>query len=146
MSSEDGLSTRERAAVKERAAELRTAGRRGKAAEKAAAERKDVVDKIAAMPQPDRGIAERLHDIITATVPESAPKLWYGQPAYALGGKVLCFFRSGQGDKERYSTFGFSSAAALDSEDGLWATSFALTELTPAAEARIKDLLGRAAG
>ncbi|WP_430784154.1 iron chaperone [Actinoplanes sp. G11-F43] len=144
MASEDGFSAAERAAIKERATELKTAGRRGKAAEKAAAEAQDVLDKIAAMPEPDRGLAEGLHALVTGTVPELAPKLWYGQPAYARNGKVLCFFRSGLGDKERYSTFGFSSAAKLDTGHGLWATSFALTELTDQAAAEIRELLLRA--
>ncbi|MEU4423586.1 DUF1801 domain-containing protein [Actinoplanes sp. NPDC024001] len=144
MSSTDGFSDAERAAVKNRAAELRTEGRRAKSADKAAADEKDVLAKIAEMAQPDRAVAERLHAIITQTAPELAPKLWYGQPAYARGGKVVCFFRSGQVDKERYSTFGFSANAKLDEDHGMWATSFALTELSAKAEETIKELVRKA--
>jgi uncharacterized protein YdhG (YjbR/CyaY superfamily) len=142
--SKDGLSAAERAAVKDRAAELRAEARRDRGAGKAAAEEKAVLAKIAEMAQPDRALAERLHAVVTQTVPELAPRLWYGQPAYARGGKVVCFFRSGQGDKERYSTFGFTVAAKLDEPHGMWATSFALTELSAEAEAAIRDLLVKA--
>ena len=141
---EDGFSEAERAAIKDRAAELRSQARRAKSASKAAADEKDVLAKIAEMAQPDRTVAERLHVIVTQTAPELAPKLWYGQPAYARGGKVVCFFRSGQVDKERYSTFGFTTAANLDEDRGVWATSFALTELTADGEALIKELLTKA--
>jgi uncharacterized protein YdhG (YjbR/CyaY superfamily) len=145
-SSKDGLSEAERAAVKDRAAEVRSQARRAKSADRAAADERDVLAKIAEMAQPDRGVAERLHAIIKETVPELAPKLWYSQPAYALGGKVICFFRSGQADKERYSTFGFSTEAKLDEARGLWATSFALTDLSDEAEAMIRPLLKKAVG
>ena len=140
----DGLSAAERAAVKDRAAELRAEARRGKSAGKAAAEEKAVLAKIAEMAQPDRAMAERLHAVVTGTVPDLAAKLWYGQPAWARDGKVVCFFRSGQGDKERYSTFGFTAEAKLDDQDGLWATSFALTHLSTEGEAAIRTLLARA--
>ncbi|WP_028477469.1 iron chaperone [Nocardia sp. CNY236] len=140
-SAEEGFSELERAAIKERAAELRSDSRRDKSAKKAAADEKDVLAKIAKMEQPDRAIAERLHAIITETAPDLAPKLWYGQPAYARDGKVVCFFRSGQKDKERYSTFGFTPQAALDEDHGMWATSFALTELSDMAETVIRKLL-----
>ncbi|WP_025619765.1 iron chaperone [Salinispora cortesiana] len=145
-SQEKGLSEVERAAIKDRAAELKSEARRSKSANKAAADERDVLAKISNMAQPDRAIAERLHTIVTETAPELAPKLWYGQPAYARSGKVVCFFRSGQGDKQRYSTFGFTPEAKLDEEHGLWATSFALAELTDKAEATIKKLLRAALG
>ncbi|MEU4689602.1 DUF1801 domain-containing protein [Actinoplanes sp. NPDC023714] len=142
--SDDGLSAEERAAIKERAAELKTQARRGRGAAKAAADEQSVLAKIAEMAEPDRTTARRLHALITATAPELAPKLWYGAPAYARNGKVICFFRSGLGDKERYSTFGFSAEARLDEEDGLWATSFALTALTATTEKTIAGLVRKA--
>ncbi|RBY86914.1 iron chaperone [Blastococcus sp. TF02A-26] len=142
--SEGGLSAAEQAAVKERAAEVRAEGRRGTG--KAAAAERDLLAKIAAMPQPDRGLAERVHALVTAAAPDLAPKLWYGQPAYAgAGGKVVCFFRSGQADGVRYSTFGFNDEARLDADGGFWPTSFAVTaELDEAAEADISALVRRA--
>lgn len=140
-STEEGLSEAERTAVKDRAAEVRSESRRSRSTNKAAADERDVLAKISAMAQPDRALAERLHALVAATAPELAPKLWYGQPAYARNGKVVCFFRSGQGDKQRYSTFGFTPEARLDEDHGLWATSFALTELSEQAEAAIERLL-----
>lgn len=144
MSDNQGLSEAERAAVKERAAELKTEARRGRGSGKAAAGERAVLAKIADMAPPDREIAERVHAVVTSAAPELAPKLWYGQPAYAKAGKVVCFFRSGQADKERYSTFGFSTEANLDDADGIWPTSFALTELTEAGEATIRELVRKA--
>jgi len=141
-----GFSAEERAAMKARAAELRAEAKAGKGAKKAEADAAAVADTIATMASPDREIAARIHQIVTSTAPELAARLWYGQPAWARDGKVVCFFRSGQGDKERYSTFGFSAEATLDSNDGLWATSFAVTELTTAGEKTIKGLLARALG
>lgn len=140
-STEKGLSEVERAAVKDRAAELRSESRGRRSTNKAEADERDVLAKISAMAQPDRALAERLHTLVAATAPELAPKLWYGQPAYARSGKVVCFFRSGQGDKQRYSTFGFTPEAKLDEDHGLWATSFALTELSEQAETVIERLL-----
>jgi len=140
---EDGFSATERAAIKDRAAELTSQARPGKGAARAAADEKAVLGKIAEMAEPDRAIAERLHAIVTGSAPELAPKLWYGQPAYARNGKVVCFFRSGRKDGERYSTFGFTPEAGLDEEHGLWATSFAVTELTGQGEATIRRLLAR---
>jgi hypothetical protein len=145
-SSGEGFSEVERVAIKERAAELRAEARRSKSADKAAADERDVLTKIAEMAQPDRAVAERLHAILKETAPELAPKLWYGQPAYARAGKVVCFFRSGQVDKERYSSFGFTSEAKLDESHGMWPTSFALTELTEEGEAAIKELIRKAVG
>src|SRR5690625_7573282 len=102
-----GFSAEERAAIKQRAAELKNETTRGRKNKKAT-EELDVLNKIAGMGDRDRQLAERLHSIVTANAPDLAPKLWYGQPAYARGGKVVCFFRSGADDKERYSTFGFT--------------------------------------
>ncbi len=141
-----GLSAAERAAVKQRAAEVKAEARRGRSAAKAAADVQDVLAKIAEMAPADRALAERVHAVVTEVAPELAPKLWYGQPAYAKGGKVVCFFRSGQVDKERYSTFGFSTEAKLDDDGGLWPTSFALTELSAAGEATLRELVRKAVG
>lgn len=143
---DDGFSAEERAAIKERAAELKAQGRSGKAAEKAAAEAETMFQKIAGMPEPDRGMAERLHEIVTEVAPDLAPKLFYGQPAWTRGGKPVVFFRSGQQDKERYSTLGFSSQAALDDESGLWPTAYALSRIDDASAATIADLVKHAAG
>lgn len=123
-----GFSDRERAAMKQRAEELRKEASGGGRGTKAAADEADVLAKIAEMPDGDRALAERVHALVTTVAPSLAPKLYYGQPAYARGKKVVCFFRSGQGDGERYSTFGFSQEAHLDAPDGLWPTSFALTD------------------
>jgi uncharacterized protein YdhG (YjbR/CyaY superfamily) len=121
----------------ERARELKAEARADR--DRAAGER-DVLAKIAEMAEPDRSIAKRLHAIITARAPDLLPKTWYGMPAYAHEGKVVCFFQSGQKYNSRYSTFGFQDAASLD--DGtMWPTSFALTKLTPADEKRIVALL-----
>lgn len=133
-----GFSEQERAAMKERAAELKkeASGGRGN---KRIADELDVLAKIAEMDPADRAVAERLHAIVTANAPELSPKLWYGQPAYARKGKVVCFFRSGHTDKERYSTFGFTPEANLDDESGVWPTSYAVTELTAEAESTIAE-------
>ena len=140
----DGFSAEERAAMKERAAELKAAGRRGSGSTKAAAEEADLLAKIAAMPEPDRALAERIHAVVMAAAPELAPKLWYGQPAYALNGTVVCFFRSGQADKTRYSVVGFNEAAKLDEDGGMWPTSWALTGLSAAGEATLTELVRKA--
>ncbi|QNE34969.1 DUF1801 domain-containing protein [Leifsonia shinshuensis] len=136
----------ERAAIKQRAAELKAEAKRSRGAEKAAAEAAEVVAKIAAMPDGDRELAERLHTIVAEEAPDLAPKLFYGQPGYARSGKVVVFFRSGQQDNERYSTFGVSSRATLDDESGMWATSYALTAPTEAAWQRIAEVVRGAAG
>ncbi|ROR74139.1 DUF1801 domain-containing protein [Bogoriella caseilytica] len=139
-----GFSEQERAAMKVRAAELKEEASRGRGSKKASAEL-DVLSTIAAMDPADRTVAERIHVIVTSNASDLAPKLWYGQPAYATQkGKVVCFFRSGQVDKERYSTFGFTTEARLDDATGLWATSFAITELTDDAERAISDLVKKA--
>lgn len=135
----------ERAAMKERAQEMKAAARRGRGGGKADGEG-DVLAKIAAMPAPDRAICERLHAIIKANAPGLSPKTWYGMPAYANeDGKVVCFFRDRQKFKERYMTLGFNEDAHLD-EGHLWPVAFALTELTAADEARIRELVKRAVG
>jgi uncharacterized protein YdhG (YjbR/CyaY superfamily) len=135
-----GFSAEERAAMKERANELRAEARAGK--DRAAGERA-VLAKIAEMPEPDRTMAQRLHAIIKESAPALSPKTWYGMPAYAKDGKVVCFFQSGQKFNSRYATFGFQDAANLD--DGtMWPTAFALTELTAADEARIATLVKKA--
>jgi uncharacterized protein YdhG (YjbR/CyaY superfamily) len=137
-----GLSDEERAAMKQRAQELKAEARRGPRADKADAER-DVLDKIAEMPQPDRVMAERVHAIVKASAPALSPRTWYGMPAYAKDGKAVCFFQSAHKFKSRYATFGFDVAANLD--DGtMWPTAFALTELTAADEARIAALVKKA--
>jgi hypothetical protein len=140
-----GFSAEERAAMKSWAAELKAEARSGKAAEKAAADAAAVGAKIAEMPEPDRVMAERLHALVAETAPALQPKLYYGQPGWAKGGKVVVFFRSGLMDKARYSTLGFSENAALDDETGLWPTSYALERLDDDAAARIRDLIVTAA-
>ena len=137
-----GFTDEERGAMRERAQELKAAVRRGPQAGKADGE-SDVLSKIAEMPEPDRALGKRLHAIIKASAPALSPRLWYGMPAYAKDGKVVCFFQSAQKFKTRYATFGFSDAANLD-EGALWPTAFAVTELTVAEEARIGALVKRA--
>ena len=129
--------------MKERAKELKAAGRGGPRAGKADGE-SDLLAKIAEMPESDRVMAERIHAIIKATAPDLSPKTWYGMPAYAKDGNVVCFFQSAQKFNSRYATFGFSDKANLD-EGAMWPTSFALTELTSADEARIAALVKKAA-
>jgi uncharacterized protein YdhG (YjbR/CyaY superfamily) len=137
-----GFTDEERAAMKERAQELKAQARRGPRADKADGE-SDVLAKIAEMPQPDRAMAERLHEIVKASAPALSPKTWYGMPAYAKDGKVLCFFQSAQKFNSRYATLGFSDKANLD-EGAMWATSFALKEFTATEEAKISALVKRA--
>ena len=140
-----GFSAEERAAMKARAAELKNDAKRGKAEEKAAADKASMMAKIAETPQPDRGMAERLHQIVTAAAPELLPKLYYGQPGWAPeGGKVVFFFRSGLTDKDRYSALGFSSAANLDDDGGIWPTAYALREITDDSAATITELVKKA--
>lgn len=140
----DGFTDEERAAMKEHAQELKKAARRSRGKAKAEQERADVLAKIAEMPEPDRVLAERLHEIITAAAPALSPKLWYGMPAYAKDGKVLCFYQSAQKFKARYATLGFNDVANLD-DGAMWPTSFALTELTAATEAQLRVLVEQAA-
>ena len=126
--------------MKERAKELKAEARASKAR---ADGESDVLAKIAEMPEPDRAMAERLHAIIKASAPALSPKTWYGMPAYAKDGKVVCFFQSAQKFKTRYATLGFSDTANLD-EGAMWPTAFALKELTAAEEARIGALVKKA--
>jgi uncharacterized protein YdhG (YjbR/CyaY superfamily) len=137
-----GFTDEERAAMKERAQELKAEARRGPRAKKADGE-SDVLARIAEMPEPDRAMAERLHAMIKASAPALSPRTWYGMPAYAKDGNVVCFFQSAHKFKARYATFGFSDTANLD--DGtVWPVAFALKELTAADEARIGALLKKA--
>jgi uncharacterized protein YdhG (YjbR/CyaY superfamily) len=132
----------ERAAMQERAKEVKAEARRGKAG-KADGEA-DLLAKIAAMPESDRVMAERIHALVTATAPELEPKTWYGMPAYAKDGKVILFFQAADKFKARYATFGFNEDPRLD-EGAMWATSWGLTKLTAAAEAQIVELVKKAA-
>ncbi len=139
----EGFTAAERAAMKEHAQEQKKAARRSSQAEKAAEAARDVVAKIAEMAGPDRAMAERVHAVVTANAPDLAPKLWYGMPAYALDGKVVCFFQSAAKFKARYATLGFNDSAQLD--DGpMWAAAYALTEVTPEVEQRIAALVQQA--
>src|SRR3954451_11585721 len=122
MAGKKGFTAEERAAMRERAREL-------KAEQSKAEAEKDVLAKIAEMPEPDRAMAKRVHAIVKASAPDLAPRTWYGMPAYAKDGKVLCFFQSAHKFKSRYATFGFSDKANLD-DGGIWPTAFALEELT----------------
>ena len=142
-SSPEGFSEEERAAMKQRAAELRAAGRRGRGAEKAAADERDVLAKIAEMQPADRALAERLHTIIIAAAPDLSPKLWYGMPAYAKDGKMVCFFQSAEKFKTRYAELGFSDHAKLD-DGAMWPVAYALTDLSESDEAAISALVKKA--
>jgi uncharacterized protein YdhG (YjbR/CyaY superfamily) len=142
-STHQGFTAEERAAMKDHAQELKAAARRGSRADKAAEAERDVLAKIAEMQDSDRIMAERVHAVITAGTPVLAPKLWYGMPAYALDGKVVCFFQSAAKFKARYATLGFSDQAKLD-EGTMWAAGFALTEVTPEVEVRISALVKQA--
>ena len=138
----EGWTDEERAAMKARHQELKASARRGPRAEKADGE-SAVLAKIAEMPEPDRAMGERLHAIIKASASVLSPKLWYGMPAYAKDGKVVCFFQSAQKFNTRYATFGFSDTANLD-EGALWPVAFALKELTTAAEKKIGAVVKQA--
>ncbi|MEU8654934.1 DUF1801 domain-containing protein [Streptomyces sp. NPDC048737] len=141
----EGFSAEERAAMKEHAQEQKAAARRGSRADKAALAEQDVLAKIAEMQDTDRVMAERVHAVVTAGAPQLTPKLWYGMPAYALDGKVVCFFQSAAKFKARYATLGFNDQAKLD-EGSMWATGFALTEVTAEVEEQIAALVKRAVG
>ena len=132
----EGFTAEERAAMRERAQELKSARRKADG-------ESDVLAKIAEMSPPDRAKAERIHALVKASAPALSPRTWYGMPAYARDGKVVCFFQSAQKFKTRYATFGFSDKANLD-EGAMWPTSFALTELTAAEEKRIGALVKKA--
>ena len=130
------FSAEERAAMKERAQELKAEARRADG-------ERELLEKIAAMPEPDRALGERLHAIVKASAPELSPKTWYGMPAYAKDGKIVCYFQSAEKFNSRYATFGFSDEANLD-DGAMWPTSFALTKLTAADEATIGALVKKA--
>jgi uncharacterized protein YdhG (YjbR/CyaY superfamily) len=132
-----GFTAEERAAMRERAQELKAEARKADG-------EKALLAKVAEMPEPDRAMAERLHEIVKASAPDLSPKTWYGMPAYASkDGKVVCYFTPASKFKERYATFGFNATANLD-EGAMWPTSFALKELTPAEEKRIVALVKKA--
>jgi uncharacterized protein YdhG (YjbR/CyaY superfamily) len=139
----DGFTEEEREAMKERAKELKASSRRTSRAAKAAEAEAGVLAKIAEMPDEDRVLAERIHALVKENAPELEPKLWYGMPAYARDGKVVCFFQSAQKFKTRYATLGFSDLARLD-DGAMWPAAYALTRLTPADEARIAELVRKA--
>ena len=142
--SSESFTDEERAAIKERAAELKATRRRGRSSSKADGE-SEVLAKIAEMGPSDRALAERVHAIVTAADPDLTPKLWYGMPAYAQDGKIVCFFQNAEKFKSRYATLGFNDAAKLD--DGtMWPTAYALTSLSDADEAAIDALVRKAVG
>ena len=141
--SSHGWSAEERAAMKAHAEEIKRAG--GKGSAKAAEEAQACLDKIAEMPPPDRTLAERIHAIVTSTAPELTVKTYYGMPAYAQDGKVVCWFKSASKFKTRYATLGFSDQAALD-DGNLWPTEYAVTQLTAAEEQKITALVRKATG
>lgn len=139
-STKKGFTDAEQAAMKERAKELKAEARANK--DRAAGE-SDLLAKIAEMPEADRVIAERIHEIVKASAPELMPKTWYGMPAYARDGKVVCFFQSAHKFEARYATFGFNDTANLD-DGAMWATAFAVKELTADVEAKIRELVKKA--
>jgi uncharacterized protein YdhG (YjbR/CyaY superfamily) len=136
----EGLTAAERAAMKQRTKELKAEARRGAAA---ADGERDLLAKIAEMPEPDRAMATRIHAVVRASAPALTPKTWYGMPAYAKDGKVVCFYQSAHKFRSRYATFGFNDAANLD-DGAMWPVAFALTALTAADEARIAALVKKA--
>jgi uncharacterized protein YdhG (YjbR/CyaY superfamily) len=136
-----GFTAEEREAMQDRARELKAAGRRSKGGQPDG--ERDLLDKIAELPEPDRSMAERVHAIVMASAPSLSPRTWYGMPAYARDGKVICFFQAASKFKVRYATFGFQPDAKLD-DGAMWPTAFALTELTATDEARIVELVRKA--
>lgn len=140
MSTKKGFTKEEQAAMKERAKELKAEERANKKREDG---EKDLLEKIAEMPEPDQGMARRLHEIVTESAPDLWPKTWYGMPAYAREGKVVCFFQSADKFNARYATFGFNDTANLD-DGNMWPTSFALKDLTAAEEKMIAKLVKKA--
>jgi uncharacterized protein YdhG (YjbR/CyaY superfamily) len=140
--SASGWTDEERAAMKEHAEELKRAKKRGGKTSRADGEA-DVLEKIAEMPDADRAMAERIHSIVQETAPDLVPRTWYGMPAYAKDGKVICFFTAASKFNDRYASFGFNAAANLD-EGSMWPTSWALTKLTRADEKRIAELVKKA--
>ncbi|HET7482980.1 MAG TPA: DUF1801 domain-containing protein [Actinomycetota bacterium] len=141
-SGSSGFTAAERAAMKERAKELKAEARANRDRE---AGEKDVLAKIAEMPKSDRVMAERIHAIVKETAPDLAPRTWYGMPAYTKEGKIVCFFKSADKFESRYATLGFEEKANLD-QGSMWPTSYALTKLTKADEAKIRSLVKKAVG
>ena len=138
----EGFSDAERAAMKTRAEELRSEGRMTKGATKAAQELEKLLEAIAAMPDDERVVAERIHLIVAEAAPQLQAKTWYGMPAWALDGKVVCFFQAASKFESRYSTFGFQDPATLD-EGTMWPTSWAVTAIGPTEEQQIRELVAR---
>ena len=138
----EGFTDEEKSAMQDRVQEMKVDARRGPRADKTDGE-SEVLAKIAELPESDRAMAKRLHAVIKASAPSLSPKLWYGMPAYARDGKIVCFFQSAQKFKTRYATFGFSDEARLD-EGNMWPNAYALTKLTAADEARIGALVKKA--
>ena len=136
----DGFTDAEKAAMKERAKELKAEARANKKKEEG---EKDLLEKVAEMPEPDQSMARRIHELVTENAPDLWPKTWYGMPAYAKDGKVVCFFQSAAKFGARYATFGFNDTANLD-EGAMWPTSFALKELTAEGEKKIVALVKKA--
>lgn len=136
----EGFTAEEKAAMKERAKELKKAAR---AEEDRAAGEKDILEKIAEMEEPDRSMAERVHEIVTANAPDLMPRTWYGMPAYSKDGNVICFFQSAEKFKARYATLGFNDRANLD-DGAMWPVAYAVKELTPAVEEKITALVKKA--
>ncbi|RBQ21058.1 hypothetical protein DP939_08380 [Spongiactinospora rosea] len=139
----EGFSAEERAAMKEHAQAQKKAARRGSRADKAAEAARDMLAKIAEMEEPDRTMAQQIHAVVMESAPDLAPRLWYGMPAYALDGKILCHFQGAAKFKTRYATFGFSDLAKLD-DGAMWPVAFALTEVTPEIQAQISALVKQA--
>ncbi|GGL02046.1 hypothetical protein Sme01_46770 [Sphaerisporangium melleum] len=139
----EGFTAEERAAMKDHAEERKKAARRGSRADKAAEAVRDLLAKIAEFQEPDRIMAERVHEVVMASAPDLAPRLWYGMPAYALDGKIVCHFQPAEKFKTRYATLGFSDRANLD-DGAMWPVAFALTEMTQEVEARIAALVKQA--
>ncbi|MEZ4516061.1 MAG: DUF1801 domain-containing protein [Chloroflexota bacterium] len=140
MSSTEGFTKEEQAAMKARAKELKAEARANKKREEG---EKALLEKVAEMSEPDRAMAERIHEIVSTTAPDLWPKTWYGMPAYASDGKVVCFFQAAEKFGARYATFGFNDTANLD-EGNMWPTAFALTGLTAAEEEKITALVKKA--
>ena len=138
-----GFSAEEKAAMKEAAAERRAQEKRSKELGAAAADLADVLEKIAAMPEPDRSLATQVHEIVMTACPDLAPKTWYGMPAYALNGKTICFFQNASKFKYRYSTLGFQDAANVDEGD-FWPVAYAIVAIDQATTKRITELVKRA--
>jgi uncharacterized protein YdhG (YjbR/CyaY superfamily) len=136
----DGFTAEEKAAMKERAKELKAEARANKKKEEG---EKDLLEKVAEMPEPDRAMAKRIHELVTENAPDLWPKTWYGMPAYARDGKVVCFFQSAAKFNARYATFGFNDTANLD-DGNMWPASFALKKLTAAEEKKIVALVKKA--